>query len=434
MIGLGGSTSPARLHRSVLLFCVGLMIAVPATIVRAADKDGLRDYFTLRGGATNFINPDASSNVNLDNPALEGYQGGEIGLNLDRHWGVELAAGFIETALMEPGTGQKIAEYGLWTVLAQARLRFPLLNDRLTPYFVVGAGIGIGEQNDRNFLNAGGVGVRPAIPVNGPSDTTFVAAIGAGVEYFLTGNIALGLEAKHLIAETEVEFAGEKTPLDFGALIGTIGLRVYLDKPTKEPESRARASDGDGLRSYLALRAGAAFFTDPNSVPQAEIGTPVFFGGAAFGLNFNRHWGVEFAAEGLPGRLEAALLETALTTPGVGEVVEYSVWTNILQLRARYPMLDDRLVPYALFGGGVGYGEFNDRRIPAGENGVTGDFDFTLVGSAGLGVEYFVAENIAFGVEAKHVFMFETEATVNKKPATLNLDPVFVNFSLRIFF
>lgn len=427
--GMGPST-----YRNLRLLALAALCLATTGGALAADKGGLRDYFTLRGGTTYFTNPGASADVELDNPALEGFQGGEIGLNLDRHWGVELAAGFIETALMQPGTGEKIAEYGLWTILAQARLRFPMWNDRLTPYFVVGAGVGIGEQNDRNFLNAGGIPGRTAIPLNGPSDTTFVAALGAGIEYFLTDNIALGVEAKHFIAETEAEYAGQPAPLDFQSLVGTIGLRVYLDKPSKDPDGRLRAADSDRLRGYLALRAGAAFFTDPDSVPQALIGTPVFFGGAAFGLNFNRHWGAEFVAEGLPGRLEASLMETALTTSGEGEVVEYSVWTNILQLRARYPMLDDRLVPYAVFGGGVGYGEFNDRRIPAGENGVTGDFDVALVGSAGVGLEYFIANDIALGVEAKHVFMFETEATVNQKPAKLTLDPVFFNLSLRIFF
>jgi len=123
-----------------------------------------------------------------------------------------------------------------------------------------------------------------------------------------------------------------------------------------------------------------------------------------------------------------------LTTPGVGEVVEYSVWTNIVQLRARYPMLGDKLVPYALLGAGVGYGEFNDRRIPAGVNGVTGDFEATPVAAVGAGVEYFIANDIALGVEAKHVFLFDTEVTVNQQSAQLTLDPVFVNLSLRIFF
>ncbi len=298
----------ARFLRVALWLAVAVALLSISIESQAADRDGLRDYLTVRGGTTIFINPDDSTNVELDSPALEGFQGGEIGMNINRHWGVELAAGFIETALVQPSTGEKIAEYGLWTLLAQTRLRFPLWRDRLTPYFIMGAGVGIGEHNDRNFLNAGGVSGRPAISFNGPRETVFVASVGAGAEYFVTDNIALGIEGKHYIADVEAEFAGQSAPLDFSALIGTIGVRVFFDKPSREPTARAAAIDNDDFRGYFALRAGGAFFTKPDSVPDAQIGTPTFFGGLAFGLNVNRYLGFELAAEGLPGRLEASLL------------------------------------------------------------------------------------------------------------------------------
>ena len=125
-------TKPIRFAGLIVL----LLVAGGSS--RAADNDLVRAYFALRGGATYFTNPDESPHVELDNPALEGFVGGAVGVNFDRYWGAELTAEFIETALLQPGSGEKIAEYALWTILAQARLRYPLWQDRLTPYFIVG--------------------------------------------------------------------------------------------------------------------------------------------------------------------------------------------------------------------------------------------------------------------------------------------------------
>ncbi len=123
-----------------------------------------------------------------------------------------------------------------------------------------------------------------------------------------------------------------------------------------------------------------------------------------------------------------------MSTPGKGEVVEYAVWTNILQARYRYPRLNGRLVPYAVAGGGFGFTEFNDRSQPAGQNGANGGFDTSYVAATGIGMEYFLAENIAIGIEAKHIFMFDGEITVNNQPTELQLDPLFLTLGLRAFF
>lgn len=121
----------------------------------AADGDRLRDYFVLRAGPAVFNNADESPHVELENPALEGVLGGAIGVNMTRRLGTEFSFEYMETALLQTGTGQKIGEYGLWMLLAQARLRYPIWGDTVTPYLVGGAGVGFGEMNDRNFLNAG---------------------------------------------------------------------------------------------------------------------------------------------------------------------------------------------------------------------------------------------------------------------------------------
>ena len=259
-----------------------------------------------------------------------------------------------------------------------------------------------------------------------------------GLEYFVNENIALGAEIKHFfLAETEIEVAGEPSSVDMSSVAATLGLRIHFDQPQGSRGTRfeaSRAADNDDLRFYLVLRAGVAFFPHSDAVSSARVDTPVAFGGAAVGFNINRYWGVEFVGEGLPGRLEASLLETTLSTPGAGEVVEYSVWTSILQARLRYPMLNDKLVPYMIAGGGLGFTEFNDRKQPAGDDGVTGGFESSWVGAAGLGVEYFIANNIAVGIEAKYIFLFDSEIMVNNQPNELQLDPVFLTLGLRAFF
>lgn len=400
----------------------------------AADGDRLRDYIVLRGGPAYFTDPNKSPHVELETPALEGVQAGAIGVNMTRYLGTELAIEYMETALNQPGTGQKIGEYGLWALIGQARLRYPMWRDRLTPYLVAGAGIGLGEMNDRNFANAGIPGT-PAIPVNGPPDTTFVGTIGAGVEYFVTDNIALGVEGKHyFLTGLELEFAGQKTSISFDGVVGTVGMRVFFDPPPATGRRGSAAADRDGFRPYLSLRAGMAFFPDPEAVPLAQVDTPVGFGGLAFGFNIDRNWGVEYVGEGLPGRFGASLLETSLSTPGVGEVVEYAVWTNLLQARLRYSLLDDALVPYFLVGGGLGFAELNDRRVPVTPGSITGDFQTVWVGAVGAGLEYFLSNDIAIGLEAKHILFFEPEIQVGGRTEKLRLDPVFLNLNLRLFF
>ena len=171
--------------------------ALVATGQSRKPEYSFRPYSVVRIGPAMFTNPDESSGAELDTPAAEGLQGLALGVDINRNWSMEFAAEFTETQLLQPGTGEKIGEYGMWSLLGQVRLRYPMWRDRLVPYFLLGAGIGFAEMNDRNFLNAGGVSGRPAIDVNGPLDTTFVGTVGAGLEYFVSDNIALGAEIRN---------------------------------------------------------------------------------------------------------------------------------------------------------------------------------------------------------------------------------------------
>lgn len=189
------------------------------------------------------------------------------------------------------------------------------------------------------------------------------------------------------------------------------------------PAGPARAQDTDQLRFYLALRGGVQRFTDAEIAPGAEATEPQFAYGASVGFNLGRHLGFEVAGDGYEAGLRV----------GGRKVGEYAVWTVIPQVRLRSPLLDGALTPYALAGVGVGYSEFNDPKRHARALGVRGD-DVSVVGAVGGGVEYFVANNIAVGVEARY-FVFGGHAfTAAGRSAAADLDGLVAGVTMRILF
>ena len=117
-----------------------------------------------------------------------------------------------------------------------------------------------------------------------------------------------------------------------------------------------------------------------------------FFGGAV-GLDIGRHLGVEMVAEGFEARLDIS---------GLGNTSELGVGYFIPHARFRYPIAGGRLVPYVLGGVGLSTVKTNDTKSPG--KTVDVDVDGYGIGAAlGAGVEYFVANNIAAGLEARYL-------------------------------
>jgi opacity protein-like surface antigen len=96
-------------------------------------------------------------------------------------------------------------------------------------------------------------------------------------------------------------------------------------------------------------------------------------------------------------------------------------------------VLDGRLVPYAVGGIGAGYAEFNDRKPP----GVGFAIDSTSWGfaaTAGAGVEYLVASNIAAGIEARYLTSRgHTVKIGDGRTQDANFDAVLLTVGLRIY-
>jgi len=359
----------------VLLGCAVLLL-VTASVAAAEDSDRTRFYLGVRGQDTNPLT------------GVHDYWGLSLGANLGRHVGVELAAEHFERFVTVGG--RTVGEFGILALVPQLRLRYPILDDRLVPYGVVGVGLGLTEFNDRKTAGIGR-------SIKNEASRVPLGMVGGGVEYFFADNMAIGIEIKYLVAsDLALRIDGVKRDQPAGSLLMGLGLRLFV--PELRPPSEAGHAD---TRFYVATRAGTAVSTRNDGFadlrvrpePPAYFSAGNQFWGAGFGADIGRHWGTELAAEGY---------EVRIALPGRGSLGEVAVIGLIPQVRWRYPLYGDRLVPYVLGGVGLGYAEFNDRKAPAAKFGIKGN-SFGVAAVAGLGLEYLVASNIAVGLEARYL-------------------------------
>jgi opacity protein-like surface antigen len=75
---------------------------------------------------------------------------------------------------------------------------------------------------------------------------------------------------------------------------------------------------------------------------------------------------------------------------------EVKIWTFMLDLKAMYPVYNDRLVPYLRSGGGYMDAEIDAGSIDEDES----DFAWNLGG----GIDYFVTDRISLGLDGKYVW------------------------------
>ena len=174
------------------------------------------------------------------------------------------------------------------------------------------------------------------------------------------------------------------------------------------------AEDGPKPRAYLHFRAGEIS-------PRWEVDDHY---GISLGYNFNRILGVEFAVDSFERELEL---------DGVGTIGEESVASFVPQLRVRYPVLKDRLVPYVVMGAGPVVLQLNDRQKDGFGRDLDGDM--TRAGLVvGGGLEYFLADNIAVGFEGKYLWMDEVDVMVDGVAYPKDLSSFMGALSLRVYF
>ena len=177
----------------------------------------------------------------------------------------------------------------------------------------------------------------------------------------------------------------------------------------------ARGEDSDQLRYYFNFRA-----QDTNVLTEVHDAW-----GGALGVNLNRYIGVELSVDNY---------ELFLKPEGYGGTVgELAVWSVMPQVRLRYPLMSDRLVPYLVAGAGVGFTQFNDAR-PA-VFGLSVDTDSsTPLGSIGGGFEYFIGDNIALGIEGKYLFGGDVQYEIDGTALETSPNAPLLMASMRFFY
>jgi opacity protein-like surface antigen len=175
-----------------------------------------------------------------------------------------------------------------------------------------------------------------------------------------------------------------------------------------------RAEDADRTRWYLHFRSGE-FNTEWDVLD---------FWGFSVGLNFDQHWGGEVAGD---------VWERYVEPDGYGNLGEMSVNAIMPQARFRWPLMDDRLVPYALAGVGTVFYQFNDQQNAGVGRSI--ESEGWLFGAvAGAGVEYFLADNITFALEGKYVWMEDATIRVDGTDVHEDYSSFLATFGFRIYF
>lgn len=179
-----------------------------------------------------------------------------------------------------------------------------------------------------------------------------------------------------------------------------------------------RPFDSSWTRFYVALRVGASFATTP--IAEGLEGGRGDLYDASVGVDLGRYTGVE---------LGASLWEYGVTLGNLGKIGEWSAYTFIPSLRLRYPLLHDRLVPYAAGGVGFGYSELNDKT----SNAVAGNAKPSVAYSVGAGLEYFIASNLSVGLDVKHQWLNREIAVLDERTSG-KTRTLFISAAIRAAF
>ncbi|MCI0346191.1 MAG: porin family protein, partial [Chloroflexi bacterium] len=335
--------------------------AEPSAAAPTVIDDTGRLYFQFVTGMGFTLDKPFAGDVEIDGePDL--ILGGGLGYNISRHWGVELQMQGGEPDLRSASRG-KIREISIITIVPAARYRWHLLDDRLVPYVTGGVGMSFTDVNEdaKPFTRADA------------DDSTIVGSLSAGLDYFLSENVAVGVEGRYLIhpnQDAEVTFqagrGGRVTRyMDSLNLTGISLLAQFRFFPGQQagPDGDGRLItrlrrlfladhgpfDTDERRFYLAGLFGYDFLLDRSAGGGVKLrdkgGDANLSKGGTLGMNFDRHWGIE---------VQMILTPLNLRTGELGKIAEVNDTAILPTLRYRVPLLGGRLVPFLTAGLGVG--------------------------------------------------------------------------------
>jgi len=179
--------------------------------------------------------------------------------------------------------------------------------------------------------------------------------------------------------------------------------------------SGLRAEDADRPRAYMHLKFGE--FSPSWGVKDMR--------GISFGSNLNRYLGAELS-------FDAYQLDLADDLTGQ-DVSEQWIYALMPQVRLRYPLWHDRIVPYLLGGVGGAYVQTAED-YPAGFGHKIEGEGLAFAGSLGGGVDFFVADNIAFNLEGKYIFVGSRTVTIDGREQSFDPSAFTASLGMRVFF
>jgi opacity protein-like surface antigen len=371
--------------------------------------DTERLYFQFVTGMGFVFDKEFAGDAELDGfPDL--ILGGSLGYNFSRHWGAELQFQGGEPDIRSASRG-KIREISVITVVPAARYRWHLLDGRFVPYVTGGVGMGFSDVNED---------AKPFVKADTDS-SSIVGSLSSGFDYFLSENVAVGVEARYLIHPNQTatvayqdgpggrvtRFSGD---LNLSGMTLLAQLRLFPGQQSGPDQNRRLfladhgPFDTDERRFYLGGYFGYNFLFDRGVGGGVKVrdegGDFNLSKGGVLGMNIDRNWGVEIQMIQTPLNLRFGDL---------GKIAEVNTTAILPTVRWRWPFLGGRLVPYLTAGVGVSYLIVNDPRVivevPDGTGGATGvrspkwdPQSPRFAWSAGAGLEYFLNHHVSVGV------------------------------------
>jgi opacity protein-like surface antigen len=343
----------------------------------------------------------------VPNSDVELSLGGGAGYNIDPHWGVELQVDGTDPWVRSESRGG-IDRISVVTFVPAVRYRWALGDGRLMPYLT--GGVGFSSNDVHGFF-------KPYAQSN-TSSTTVVGSLSAGLDYFISENVAAGFEFRSLIhpdQDAEVTFQDPHTgrgkrysdSLNLTSLSLLAHLRFFPGQQASADGERTffladhGPFDTDELRGYVAGLFGYEWIWDRNVGAGVHVrekgGDTNLTKGGALGLNFDGHWGAEV-------QLLYTMLDIRLSTGP--RFAKMNVFEVLPALRYRYPLLGGRLVPFLLGGVGVSLLDTNEQRpLSVTQDGRSvilfpkfNPGSPAIVGMIGVGIEYFLNHHLSVGL------------------------------------
>src|SRR5262245_6019934 len=429
---------------------VAAPVAPPASVRTSFDDTG-RIYFSVDTGFHFTLDRGFAGDVEIDPPSgVDWDLGGGVGYNITRNWGVELQVLGIDPDLRSASRGT-IREISVLNLVPSVRYRWPIGDGRFMPYVTGGVGLSSVDIHDEE---------RPFAQAK-TSSTTVVGSLSAGFDYFLSENIAAGLDLRYMIHPNQDATVIYENPHGGGATRYTDSLNltsVSLLAHLKFFPGQEAGEDGSGrtfffadhgpfdtdeLRAYGSGLFGYDFLFDKDGGAGVKFrdkgGDFNLTKGGALGLNVDGHWGAEIDLLVTPLNVRLA--------SGGPRFEKLNVFEIIPTLRYRWPFLDGRLVPFVTAGLGASYLMGNDQRPQVefqkgrGQVVVYPRYQVdspAVVGTVGAGVEYFLNHHLSVGLDVPLRFYSAQDSVLRRsghptQTGTANFSGVLALLQLKAY-